>query len=115
MTNSIPRRAASTAVVAQTGLQEAAVAASSPAETLPAFLAELHNRQHGRLRSPILDKQGRIMLKNLTRAELADWFEMQGPTHWHSCWQASPTCMLENTAAVTQAYMHSVNSAAVHL
>lgn len=115
LTNSIPRQAASTAVVAHTGLQEAAAAASSPAQKLPAFLEELQNRQNGRLRSPILDKQGRIMLKNLTRAELADWFEMQGLTHLHSSWKASQSFMFENTAAVTQAYMHGINSSAVHL
>lgn len=115
LTNSIPCRPASTAVVAQAGLQEAAVAASTPAQKLPAFLEDLQNRQNGRLRSPIFDKQGRIMLKNLTRGELADWFEMQGMTHLHSSWQASHACMLENSAAVTQACMHSVNTSAVHL
>ena len=84
LTNSISRRATSTAVPAQTGLQEAALAADSPVQDLPTFLSELENRQTGRLRSPILDKQGRIMLKNLTRAELADWFEMQGATQLHT-------------------------------
>lgn len=78
LTNSIYHRATSTAVHAQIVVQEPAVSALTPAQKLPAFLAELQNRQTGRLRSPIVDKQGRIMLKNLTKAELADWLEMQG-------------------------------------
>lgn len=32
----------------------------------------------GRLRSPITDAQGRLMLKNLTKSELAHWLEQQG-------------------------------------
>lgn len=84
LTNSISRRATSTAVQAQSGVQEAALAADSPGQNLPTFLAELQSRQTGRLRSPIFDNQGRIMLKNLTRAELADWFEMQGATQLHT-------------------------------
>ena len=75
MTNSIYHRATSTAVHAQIVVQDSA---RTPAQKLPAFLAELQNRQTGQLTSPIVDQQGRVMLKNLTRAELADWLEMQG-------------------------------------
>ena len=32
----------------------------------------------GRLRSPITDAQGRLMLKNLTKTELEHWLEQQG-------------------------------------
>ena len=84
LTNSISCTSGSTAVYAQAGVQGAALAADLPVQKLPTLLTELQNRQTGRLRSPILDKQGRIMLKNLTRAELADWFEMQGATQLHS-------------------------------
>lgn len=87
LTNSISRRATSTAVYAHSGVQEAALAAASPVQNLPTLLAEMQNRQTGRLRSLILDKQGRLMLKNLTRAELADWFEMQGTTQLHISWE----------------------------
>ena len=89
LTSRISRRATSTAVQPQTGAQEAALAADIPVQNLPSFLVELQNRQTGRLRSPILDKQGRLMLKNLTKAELADWFEMQGATQLHTCWEVS--------------------------
>ncbi|KAL3159059.1 hypothetical protein ABBQ32_011057 [Trebouxia sp. C0010 RCD-2024] len=76
--NSISHKATRTAVRAQNVVQDTAVSADNPAQKLPAFLAELQNRQTGRLRSPTVDQQGRIILKNLTKSELADWFEMQG-------------------------------------
>ena len=72
-------RAAATA--AQSLTHEAAVSAEVLAEApqkMPAFISEIQGRHLGRLQSHILDKQGRIMLKNLTRAELTEWFELQG-------------------------------------
>lgn len=103
LTNTISSRAISTAVQAQAGVQEAALAADSPTQNLPTFLAELQNRQTGRLRSPILDKHGRIMLKNLTRAELADWFEMQGAPQLHTLWKFGQVAWSDT--ALTQAYI----------
>ena len=94
LTSNIPCKATSTAADAQIGVQETAVTVTSPGQKLPAFLAELQNRQTGRLRSSVFDKQGRIMLKNLTRAELADWCELQGLTQLHSFWQASHSGIL---------------------
>lgn len=84
LSNSQCQRAIATAVRAETMVQDPAASAVGPAQKLPAFLAELQNRQTGQLRSPIVDQQGRLMLKNLTKAELADWFEMQG-THLRLC------------------------------
>lgn len=69
------------ATFAGSSAQEAAVSAEVPAEAppkMPAFLSEIQSRQLGRLKSHILDKQGRIMLKNLTRTELTEWLELQG-------------------------------------
>lgn len=41
-------------------------------------LETLQGRQVGRLKPELVDKQGRIMLKNLTKAELLMWLEQQG-------------------------------------
>ena len=55
-----------------------AVTSDASDQQPPSILVDLQSRQTGRLKFPLLDKQGRIMLKNLTRQELADWVAQQG-------------------------------------
>ncbi len=58
-------------------LVSAGTSVVSPAQ-VPSVLASLQSRQLGRLKPELVDKQGRIMLKNLTKAELVQWLEQQG-------------------------------------
>lgn len=51
--------------------------------TIPSVLEHLQARQPGRLKPDLVDKQGRIMLKNLTKPELMMWLEQQGSRSLH--------------------------------
>ena len=50
---------------------------------VPSVLEHLQSRQLGRLKPSLVDKQGRIMLKNLTKPELVMWLEQQGSQCLH--------------------------------
>ncbi len=60
------------------GLEERVTLASTSTVAQPSVLESLQGRQVGRLKPELVDKQGRIMLKNLTKAELLMWLEQQG-------------------------------------
>lgn len=62
-------------------LEERVTLASTSTVAQPrttSVLETLQGRQVGRLKPELVDKQGRIMLKNLTKAELLMWLEQQG-------------------------------------
>ncbi len=63
---------------ALSGLEERVTLASTSTVAQPSMLESLQGRQVGRLKPELVDKQGRIMLKNLTKAELLMWLEQQG-------------------------------------
>ena len=66
---------------AQSVLEERVTLASTSTVAPPrttSVLESLQGRQVGRLKPELVDKQGRIMLKNLTKAELLMWLEQQG-------------------------------------
>ena len=56
---------------------------TAPPSTSPSVLEHLQARQPGRLKPDLVDKQGRIMLKNLTKPELVTWLEQQGSQSLH--------------------------------
>ena len=76
LTSRPPLRAAATG--AGSIAQEPAVTVDALSQGVPSFMTELQSRHTGRLKPNIMDKQRRVMLKNLTKGELTEWFEMQG-------------------------------------
>lgn len=60
---------------------QSAVAERATAVDTPEFLQVLQARQPKRFSPDLLDHQGRLMLKNLTKSELLEWVELQGKTH----------------------------------
>ena len=45
---------------------------------VPSILESIQSRQVARLRPQLVDKQGRVMLKNFTKAEIVQWLVEQG-------------------------------------
>ncbi len=68
-------------------LEERVTLASTSTVAQPwttSVLESLQGRQVGRLKPELVDKQGRMMLKNLTKAELLMWLEQQGSKRLHA-------------------------------
>ena len=68
-------------------LEERVTLASTSTVAQPqitSVLESLQGRQVGRLKPELVDKHGRIMLKNLTKAELLMWLEQQGSQRLHA-------------------------------
>jgi len=68
-------------------LEEQVTLASTSTAAQPrtaSVLESVQGRQVGRLKPELVDKQGRIMLKNLTKAELLMWLEQEGSQRLHA-------------------------------